>query len=252
MKILTCTSISILAHSLLWLAMEPEIPHFNGGNVADVVALKVKIQQVAMQQRESTLVQNVPLTASNETLFDGKKQQLITVKKSKKAEVLTDQHAVQQTNALPLPQKTQDPIPQKNDKPIEPDLVDPEQPRVAALASDTSEAVSSSAPVVTEQHSMSDELVHVSAPPLFKAPRPLLKYPLRAKRRGQQGVTVVSIELNKQGVIVAVDIVKSSGFAALDKAALNNVKQWQFYAVEQHGHAINAKFTVPVEFSLTS
>jgi protein TonB len=252
MKILTCTSISILVHSFFWLASEPENIQFDGGNVADVVSLKVKIQQVATKKYENIMVHTEPFSTSKETLFDGKKQQLITVKKPQNSEALNEKRLNQQANANTIPNRVFEPIIDKKEKQKEIDPEEREQPELAVMAPETSQAVASSTPETVDKYSTSDEIIHVKAPTLFKAPRPLLKYPLRAKRRGQQGVTIVSIELNKQGVIVAVDIVKSSGFAALDNAALNNVKQWQFYAVEQHGHAVNAKFTVPVEFSLTS
>jgi protein TonB len=107
-----------------------------------------------------------------------------------------------------------------------------------------------SAAELSKQNSATSELVNIAKLPLFKAPKPTLSYPLRAKKRGYEGVAMLQIELNKNGEIAKLTLIKSSGFVELDQAALNNVAQWQFYPVLKNSHPVKALFSVPIKFSL--
>lgn len=113
-------------------------------------------------------------------------------------------------------------------------------------------APSSSAPVIAKQHSLQNQVIDINTLPVFKAPRPALNYPFKAKRRGYQGVAIVQIELAEDGSITDLTVLRSSGFNVLDKAALNNVSQWQFHPVMRDNQTIKARFNVPIEFSLRS
>lgn len=53
-------------------------------------------------------------------------------------------------------------------------------------------------------------------------------YPRAAARRGEQGVTGVLIHLAENGRVDDVKLERSSGFARLDKAALDAFRQWRF------------------------
>ncbi len=54
------------------------------------------------------------------------------------------------------------------------------------------------------------------------------EYPMRARREGWQGVVVVQIVLSSNGTIKNLDLVKSSGYDILDRAAIGAVRGWQF------------------------
>lgn len=110
----------------------------------------------------------------------------------------------------------------------------------------------STAPVIADQHSLKNQVIDIKTLPIFKAPRPALNYPLKAKRRGYQGVAILQIELAEDGTISQLTLVQSSGFTELDKAAINNVSQWQFHPVMRDNRSIKARFSVPIEFSLRS
>ena len=54
------------------------------------------------------------------------------------------------------------------------------------------------------------------------------EYPIRARREGWQGVVVVQIVLSSNGTIRNLDILKSSGYDILDRAAVEAIRGWQF------------------------
>ncbi|MEO0168532.1 MAG: energy transducer TonB [candidate division WOR-3 bacterium] len=54
------------------------------------------------------------------------------------------------------------------------------------------------------------------------------EYPLRARREGWQGVVVVEVVLSSNGTIKNLELVKSSGYDILDRAAISAIQGWQF------------------------
>ena len=79
-------------------------------------------------------------------------------------------------------------------------------------------------------------------------PRPA--YPLVAQRMGLQGTVVLNVEVLETGQCGQINVSQSSGYAVLDKAALQTVKSWRFAPARQAGHAIIRWFKVPIVFSL--
>lgn len=55
--------------------------------------------------------------------------------------------------------------------------------------------------------------------------RPLLRYPRIAERDGQQGVALVAIGVDRQGIVRSARIVRGSGYPSLDGEALATVKR---------------------------
>ena len=55
--------------------------------------------------------------------------------------------------------------------------------------------------------------------------RPLLRYPRSAERDGEQGVTLVAIGVDRQGIVRSARIVRGSGYPLLDGEALATVKR---------------------------
>ena len=68
------------------------------------------------------------------------------------------------------------------------------------------------------------------------------RYPLGARMRGEQGVTTVRVVVNARGRAEKTEIVQSSGFSSLDRAAIEAVKEAQFVAegdaASQGGEAV--------------
>ncbi len=79
-------------------------------------------------------------------------------------------------------------------------------------------------------------------------PRPA--YPLAARRRGDQGTVLIRVVVNVEGLAASVGIEKTSGYPALDEAALTAVKSWRFVPARQGGQAIESPYVVPVVFRL--
>ena len=60
--------------------------------------------------------------------------------------------------------------------------------------------------------------------------RPKPRYPMVARRRGQEGTVVFDISLSNNGEVNKVIMLKSSGSSALDRAARKAIKNWKFPA----------------------
>lgn len=83
---------------------------------------------------------------------------------------------------------------------------------------------------------------------LLSAPRP--DYPPLARQLGEQGVAWLRLAVNEQGRVSAVTLLRSSGFARLDKAAQAAVWQWRFLPQLEAGKAVASELELPVRFNL--
>lgn len=63
------------------------------------------------------------------------------------------------------------------------------------------------------------------------SPRPA--YPEAARRRGEQGTVTCQLTIARDGSVLEVAVVTSSGFAALDEAAVKALKKWRFESLER-------------------
>jgi protein TonB len=75
-------------------------------------------------------------------------------------------------------------------------------------------------------------------------------YPAEARRRGWQGEVVLRVEVSAEGRADAVAILRSSGHAVLDEAALAAVRLWRFRPATRGGVPVAAPADVPVRFRL--
>lgn len=83
---------------------------------------------------------------------------------------------------------------------------------------------------------------------------PLPPYPRMAKVRNYQGKSEIKVIADINGKVVDISILKSSGYAILDKSALNTIKKWQFHITEDPDSAIKNqyyKIIVPINFVLS-
>ena len=86
---------------------------------------------------------------------------------------------------------------------------------------------------------------------LFKYLGDNVKYPVIAQENGIQGRVICQFVVNKDGSIVDVVVVRSSGEPSLDKEALrviNSMPKWK--PGKQRGKPVRVKYTVPVNFRL--
>ncbi|MDV7103967.1 energy transducer TonB [Vibrio sp. TH_r3] len=86
--------------------------------------------------------------------------------------------------------------------------------------------------------------------PTFKAKPTPVSYPRLAKRRGQQGKVLVEVWIDQKGQQIKQFIVDSSGYSALDEAALNAISNWQFTVSVEQGYSIAHRVRIPVTFKL--
>lgn len=90
-------------------------------------------------------------------------------------------------------------------------------------------------------------------PPLFNAAylrNPPPRYPLAARRNGEQGTVTLRVLVDREGMLASVAIEKTSGFALLDNAAREAVRAWRFAPARRGNQAVEAWVLVPVVFRL--
>jgi len=75
-------------------------------------------------------------------------------------------------------------------------------------------------------------------------------YPDAAARRGEQGTVVLLIHVGPDGRPSGVDVLRSSGFRLLDRAAEQAVAGWHFLPAIRDGQAVPASMPLRVVFSL--
>jgi protein TonB len=78
--------------------------------------------------------------------------------------------------------------------------------------------------------------------------RPNPVYPALSKRLREDGTVVLRVNLDAQGIVLDINIEKSSGFQRLDQAALEAVKQWRFVPAKRGHVAIPSSALIPIEF----
>lgn len=79
---------------------------------------------------------------------------------------------------------------------------------------------------------------------------PMPSYPPAARRRGIEGKVVLDVLVSAEGQALAVEIARSSGSSLLDEAARETIRRWRFRPATRGDKAIEARATVPVQFSL--
>ena len=76
-------------------------------------------------------------------------------------------------------------------------------------------------------------------------------YPKLSLRLGEQGRTLLLVELDEQGRVVNVSVKTGSGYSRLDEAAVNAVKSWRCAPALRNGVAVRSVATQQFNFALT-
>ena len=79
-------------------------------------------------------------------------------------------------------------------------------------------------------------------------PTPL--YPQKARLYRQQGTVLLNVRVQKNGKPKKINIAKSSGYQALDLAALRTVQLWKFVPARQGNKLIEANVEIPITFKI--
>lgn len=80
---------------------------------------------------------------------------------------------------------------------------------------------------------------------------PAPRYPMAARRRGQEGRVLLRVLVTPEGLPGSVSLLRTSGHRLLDKAALAAVEDWRFVPGRRGGAAIESMIDVPIAFKLT-
>jgi protein TonB len=76
-------------------------------------------------------------------------------------------------------------------------------------------------------------------------------YPAAARARGQQGVVKFAFSIDRQGRVISSRVDQTSGFAALDKAAMETIQKAQPFPRAPAGVSGDEfSFTIPIEFKI--
>lgn len=88
-------------------------------------------------------------------------------------------------------------------------------------------------------------------PPVYdRTPQP--NYPEASRRRREEGELLLKVEVLANGRVGRLDMVKSSGFALLDEAALRTVRNWRFKAALKGREAVICWVNIPISFRLNN
>ncbi|MBN2516376.1 MAG: energy transducer TonB [Deltaproteobacteria bacterium] len=96
---------------------------------------------------------------------------------------------------------------------------------------------------------MSERPAIVAAIPRYKENVPPA-YPRIARRRGYEGIVLLSVKVLDNGNVDEVTIKKSSGRSILDRAALEAVRRWKFDPASRLGTPFTMWVDVPIHFVL--
>lgn len=88
----------------------------------------------------------------------------------------------------------------------------------------------------------------LAARPLGGNPPP--DYPIAARRRGIEGLVLLSVEVSPSGRAASIRIAESSGSRLLDEAAQRAVEQWRFSPARHAGLPVASFVEIPVRFRL--
>ncbi|MBT3471547.1 MAG: energy transducer TonB [Gammaproteobacteria bacterium] len=76
------------------------------------------------------------------------------------------------------------------------------------------------------------------------------KYPLKARRKGMEGVVTLQVEVSVLGEPSEISILNSSGYRLLDREARRTVSRWRFHPATQGGQPVTSLVEVPIRFQL--
>ena len=79
---------------------------------------------------------------------------------------------------------------------------------------------------------------------------PAPRYPVAARRAGEQGTVTLRVLVSLDGLASRVAVEKSSGSPHLDAAALEAVKAWRFTPARQGANSVESWMLVPIVFRL--
>jgi len=75
-------------------------------------------------------------------------------------------------------------------------------------------------------------------------------YPPRARRMGMEGEVLIRTRVLPNGRCDELELVQSSGYALLDRAAMEAVRKWRFRPARRGDEQVSSRIEIPVRFRL--
>ncbi|XZG69839.1 TonB family protein [Chitinibacteraceae bacterium HSL-7] len=167
----------------------------------------------------------------------------------------------------PAPQLERKPLPRPEPRRIEPVAPMPANPAPAraepqalapaadplATAPSATSSESRAAPSSSQQGAPAERAEAPVSAPVFNAAylnNPPPAFPRRSRLAGESGTVMLNVLVGTDGRAKSVDIAKSSGYGALDQAALDAVRRWRFKPAMKGDAPVEASVRVPVSFEL--
>ena len=88
----------------------------------------------------------------------------------------------------------------------------------------------------------------IQIPSYFLNPPP--PYPGEARKLKQEGLVVLSVDVDCRGWVASVAVKSGSGFPLLDQSAIRTVKTWRFKPARIAGVPVQTNVEIPVRFKL--
>jgi protein TonB len=71
-----------------------------------------------------------------------------------------------------------------------------------------------------------------------------------ARKKGWQGRLLLNVHVSKDGNVININVVKTSGFEILDKISVKTIRDWQFTPARIGGKNVEDSLNIPVSFKL--
>ena len=143
--------------------------------------------------------------------------------------------------------------PRSRDVAVASDRVPVESAAVSDATAPTSAKLTPTAPSIASPARISETPscnATISARPRYRT-NPTPDYPLSCKRRREEGIVLLNVVVQADGLPAAVSLTQSSGHPLLDEAALDAVRRWTFEPGLAAGVPVSSRVVVPVRFSLS-
>jgi protein TonB len=75
-------------------------------------------------------------------------------------------------------------------------------------------------------------------------------YPNLSRKRGEQGLVKVEVDVRADGTVAATRILTDAGYPRLAQAAVDAIRKAEFIPARQDGHPVDDRVIVPFEFTL--
>ncbi len=152
------------------------------------------------------------------------------------------EQVAQEAVPLPPPQAPAAPAPARRPAPVTPVTGTP--------ASSTPATSTSAAAALMAQGAGQAQGLVVPArlrPGVVNAPP---TYPQASRLRNEEGRVTLQVEIDPLGRVADVRVVRSSGFPALDQAAMEAVRRWRFEAAQRDGLPVLSTTAIGIIFQL--